>query len=452
MTACNQIDDASGQYSAEVAGQTVPMGYKKTEVGVIPEEWDVSPLYSLVLDGRIPSGLYKDKKLYGEGTPIIKLGDVFGNDLFNPSVVQKVLVSDTEIKNYSVCLGDLIIALASVKLEGVGKIMLVDSLEETTVFDHNVALIRFKNGINPGLMSYVFKSNYIRSLVASRATQVGTTFLKTSTILEFPIALPENETEQTAIANALSDVDALINELEKLIAKKQAIKTATMQQLLTGRTRLPQFALREDGTQKGYKQSELGEIPNDWDLVTIDDVANFSGGSQPPRSTFVSSPKAGYIRLIQIRDYKTSEYETYIPELFAKKKCDSNDIMIGRYGPPIFQILRGIEGAYNVALIKASPKEGINQEYLYYVLKSEKLFELMDMLSQRSSGQTGVELPALKAYLLPLPSKLEQTAIATVLSDMDTDIQTLQQRLSKTRQIKQGMMQELLTGRIRLVS
>ena len=92
--------------------------------------------------------------------------------------------------------------------------------------------------------------------------------------------------------------------------------------------------------------------------------------------------------------------------------------MIGRYGPPIFQILRGIKGAYNVALIKAIPKEKIEKEYLYYFLKSEKLFELMDMLSQRSSGQTGIELPALKAYPIPLPPKKEQTAIANALSDV----------------------------------
>src|SRR5690554_5562944 len=81
------------------------------------------------------------------------------------------------------------------------------------------------------------------------------------------VAIPSKENEQTAIANALSDVDALISELEKLIAKKQAIKTATMQQLLTGRTRLPQFALRDDGTPKGTKPSELGEIPEDWEVV-----------------------------------------------------------------------------------------------------------------------------------------------------------------------------------------
>ncbi|HRO79469.1 MAG TPA: restriction endonuclease subunit S [Acinetobacter towneri] len=206
----------------------------------------------------------------------------------------------------------------------------------------------------------------------------------------------------------------------------------------------------ENTVPAGYKKSEVGVIPEDWDLLTIEDIATFSGGSQPPRRMFISKPQLGYIRLVQIRDYKTSEYETYIPESISRKKCLATDIMIGRYGPPIFQILRGIKGAYNVALIKAIPKEKIEKEYLYYFLKSEKLFELMDMLSQRSSGQTGIELPALKAYPIPLPPKKEQTAIANALSDVDALINGLEKLITKKQAIKTATMQQLLTGRNRL--
>ena len=201
---------------------------------------------------------------------------------------------------------------------------------------------------------------------------------------------------------------------------------------------------------EGYKQTEAGLIPSDWKLLTIGDVASFSGGSQPPRSTFIFSPRPSYIRLIQIRDYKTSNFETYIPEHLANKKCEKTDIMIGRYGPPIFQILRGIEGAYNVALIKVTPSNDIQREYLYYFLKTEKLFQLMELLSRRSSGQTGVELPALKAYPIPLPPKSEQTAIATALSDVDNLIGSLEKLIAKKEAIKAGTMQQLLTGKTRL--
>lgn len=200
----------------------------------------------------------------------------------------------------------------------------------------------------------------------------------------------------------------------------------------------------------GYKQTEVGVIPEDWDALTIDDIAIFSGGSQPPRSTFINIPQAGYIRLIQIRDYKTSDFETYIPIQLARKFCSRHDIMIGRYGPPIFQILRGIEGAYNVALIKATPKPCVYREYLYYFLSSDKLFDFIDKLSQRSSGQTGVELPALKAYPVPLPPVEEQIIIANALSDVDALLGSLDALIAKKQAIKTATMQQLLTGRTRL--
>ena len=200
----------------------------------------------------------------------------------------------------------------------------------------------------------------------------------------------------------------------------------------------------------GYKTTDIGVIPSDWEAATIGEVATFSGGSQPPRSTFKFSPAAGYVRLIQIRDYKTDEYASYIPATMARKTCSSDDIMIGRYGPPIFQILRGIEGAYNVALIKTIPNERISRDYLFNILSQEKLFQLIDSLSRRSSGQTGVEMPALKAFGLPLPPIEEQQAISTALSDVNALLATLDQMVAKKRDLKQATMQQLLTGETRL--
>lgn len=187
-----------------------------------------------------------------------------------------------------------------------------------------------------------------------------------------------------------------------------------------------------------------------WKQVTLGDIALFQGGSQPPLSVFSSQKKAGYIRLVQIRDYKTDKYATYIPEKLAKRFCKQDDIMIGRYGPPIFQILRGIEGAYNVALIKALP-QGVDKEFLYHTLKREDLFEYIDLLSRRTSGQTGVDLTNLKAFELSIPVLTdEQATIAKALSDVDSLISSLQKLIEKKKAIKQGTMQELLTGKKRL--
>ena len=200
----------------------------------------------------------------------------------------------------------------------------------------------------------------------------------------------------------------------------------------------------------GYTQTEVGVIPEEWEAAHIGDVCSFSGGSQPPRSTFKFTPTPGYIRLIQIRDYKSDDFASYIPEPLARKRCTSEDIMIGRYGPPIFQILRGIEGAYNVALIKTTPTPKIEREFFFSVLNQEPLFKLIEALSRRSSGQTGVEMPALKAYGLPLPTLPEQRAIATALSDVDGLLGGLDRLIAKKRDLKQAAMQQLLTGQTRL--
>ncbi|MDH1381039.1 restriction endonuclease subunit S [Comamonas aquatica] len=201
----------------------------------------------------------------------------------------------------------------------------------------------------------------------------------------------------------------------------------------------------------GYKRTEAGIVPADWLDCTVGDLIKFEGGSQPDKSHFKQSWIPGYTRLIQIRDYKSNKYETYVPSKLVRRFCEESDIMIGRYGPPVFQILKGISGAYNVALIKATPASQINKEYAYYFLKQDSLFTFIDKLSQRSSGQTGVDLKELRAYPLSLPpTQAEQEAIAEALSDADALIESLDQLITKKRQIKQGAMQDLLTGKRRL--
>lgn len=203
---------------------------------------------------------------------------------------------------------------------------------------------------------------------------------------------------------------------------------------------------------KGFKQTEVGVIPEDWGVVALSDIISFQGGSQPPIEHFRYKESEGYIRFIQIRDYKTDNAKTYIPLKLARRFCKADDVMIGRYGPPIFQILRGLEGAYNVALIKAIPKKTISKEFCYHILKRNDIFSFVETLSKRTGGQTGVNLNVLKAYKIQIPTdESEQTAIATALSDMDALIEAQEALLAKKRALKQGAMQELLTGKRRLV-
>lgn len=183
-------------------------------------------------------------------------------------------------------------------------------------------------------------------------------------------------------------------------------------------------------------------IPAKWQEKTIGDIADFQGGSQPPLETFSNLKKEGYVRLIQIRDYKTDKYKTYIPQQLAKRFCSKDDIMIGRYGPPIFQILKGIDGAYNVALIKVIPKN-IDKDFLYYTLSRKDLFEYIDQLSQRSSGQTGVDLEKLKEFDIVVPPLQEQRKIAIFLLDIDALISKFEQLVKKYQALKQACLQHM---------
>ena len=137
--------------------------------------------------------------------------------------------------------------------------------------------------------------------------------------------------------------------------------------------------------------------PKGHPVYRMDEVVEFQGGSQPDKKYFEYESTEDNIRLVQIRDYKTDKFITYIPKSMAKRFCTADDIMIGRYGPPIFQILQGIEGSFNVALMKATPKIG-NREFIRQFLKQECLLEYLEGMSKRTAGQDGVQMDKLKAY------------------------------------------------------
>ena len=176
-------------------------------------------------------------------------------------------------------------------------------------------------------------------------------------------------------------------------------------------------------------------------MKTVGDVIEFTGGSQPDKKYFEYEQSEDNIRLIQIRDYKTDNYITYIPKSMAKRFCDADDIMIGRYGPPIFQILKGIEGSYNVALMKATPKMG-NKEFVRYFLMQDCLFDYLDGLSQRTAGQSGIEMPALKAYPFPYPPIELQNEFEQFAKQVDKSKVAVQKALDEAQLLFDSLMQE----------
>ena len=137
--------------------------------------------------------------------------------------------------------------------------------------------------------------------------------------------------------------------------------------------------------------------------TTLGKIVEFVGGSQPPRDTFTYEESPETVRLVQIRDFKSNAFKTYIPRRLARRHFDEDDVMIGRYGPPVFQILRGLSGSYNVALIKAVPRNGVTKDFIFNLLQEKRLHSYVVGRSERTAGQTGVNLDLLENYPAYLP-------------------------------------------------
>lgn len=181
--------------------------------------------------------------------------------------------------------------------------------------------------------------------------------------------------------------------------------------------------------------------PKGFPCYTVGEVIDFQGGSQPDKKYFEYEPSPDNIRLIQIRDYKSDKYITYIPKTMAKRFCTADDIMIGRYGPPIFQILRGIEGSFNVALMKATPKMG-NREFVRQFLKQDCLLEYLEGLSKRTAGQDGIQMDKLKAYPFPYPPIELQEQFAAFVTQTDKSKVAIQKALDEAQLLFDSLMQK----------
>jgi type I restriction enzyme S subunit len=158
--------------------------------------------------------------------------------------------------------------------------------------------------------------------------------------------------------------------------------------------------------------------PKGFPARTLGEIIKFEGGSQPPASTFSSEDAPDRIRLVQIRDFKSDRFKTYIPRKLCKRFLEEDDVMIGRYGPPVFQILRGLSGSYNVALMKAVPRDGVTKDFVFHLLKEEQLHNYVVGNSERTAGQSGVNLELLENYQAYLPPEELQIQFSEKMSQL----------------------------------
>jgi type I restriction enzyme S subunit len=419
-----------------VLEQTVPEGYKKTEVGVIPKEWGAKDLGEVC---SLKSGLGITAK------------DIDINSNF-PCYGGNGLRGYTKTFTHE---GDY--ALIGRQGALCGNVQFANG----KFFASEHALVATPNKDNDAKWLSIYLERMNLNQYSESSAQPGLSAEKLK-VLKLITPLPK---EQTAIANALSDVDALLTELKKLIAKKQAIKTATMQQLLTGKTRLPQFATYSEGEKqgqpKGITPSELCEIPEDWHHFIIDKNATLKARIGWQALTTKEYLDSGNKYLVTGTDFDAGEVNwsscCYVSDWRYKQdsniKLKENDVLItkdGTIGKVGFIKKLPLPATLNSGVFVIRPKgNSFLPKYLFYILTSS-IFKKFIKGITAGSTITHLYQKDFVHFGFYGPKIEEQTAIATILSDMDNEIQALEKRLTKTRQIKQGMMQQLLTGRTRL--
>jgi type I restriction enzyme S subunit len=297
---------------------------------------------------------------------------------------------------------------------------------------------------------HYFMSDWGQKAILESAIQTGVPHTNLGILRTYKVPVPPTKAEQEAIAEALSDADALIESLEQLVAKKRHIKQGAMQELLTGKRRLPGFE-----HQFGLVRTEIGMVPEDWDVIRLGDLGeSLIGLTYKP--TDVRSDGILVLRSSNVRDggllFEDNVYvETAVPQRIMVKQGDilicvrngSRDL-IGKCAR-IDSRAAGITFGAFMAVFRSTFNSFIYHLFQSSIIKRQIHEHLGATINQITNK-------SLNSFMIPFPpNSTEREAIGAVLSDMDAEVSALEAKLAKARAIKQGMMQELLTGRIRLV-
>ncbi|MBL1179073.1 restriction endonuclease subunit S [Pantanalinema sp. GBBB05] len=430
----------------------LPKGYKQTEVGLIPEDWEVCSVGHM---GEVVTGKALAVNAPGQHRPYLRTKNVFDGRIDIDDVLTMPM-TDAQFTHFMLMRGDVLLNEGQ-SLELVGRCaMYQDEYPEPCAMQNQLLRFRARVDVSAAFASHLFRycqQTGIFARIALQTTSVAHLGSKRFERLLLP--WPKSEAEQRSIAQALSDVDRLIAALERAIAKKQAIKTATMQQLLTGKKRLPGF-----GEGKGYKETEVGIIPDDWILKPLEKVSAFITKGSTPTTYGFSWTQDG---ILFLRSECVSEngldlsQSMFISEkahsALSRSELRSGDLLItitGNVGRVVYLDEDFGVGNMNQHIARVRINDnGVCSKFVYYYLNQTIVRRAFNAIT---TGQAypQISLKQVRDAFVPMPLLEEQRAIATVLSDMDAEIAALESRLTKTQSIKQGMMQQLLTGKVRL--
>lgn len=414
----------------------VKPSYKLTDVGVIPQDWSIAPLGQLILIAQYGSSA----KSSSQGrVPVLRMGN-----LQNGTIDWSDLVytdDESEIRKYRLYPRDVLFNRTNT-VDIVGKTSLYRG-ERPAVFAGYLIRIQVAPGLlDSRFLNYVLNAEFSRKHSAKvLSLAVGQANINSQKLKTYPIPLPPNKVEQEAIAEALADAEGLIEGLDRLIAKKRDLKQAAMQQFLTSHTRLPGFS-------------------GAWETKLLGSIGTFGRG-KGIRKDDVRPDGLPCVRYGEIYTHHNNHirafYSRIAPDVAAQsQRLTKGDLLFTGSGETAEEIGKcvaflGDEEAYAGGDIIILSPCGHDSAFLGYLLNSPAVARQKARMGQ---GDAVVHISArnLARVELLLPSPPEQAAIATVLSDMDAEIAALEARRDKTRLLKQGMMQELLTGKTRLVA
>ena len=404
-------------------------GYKQTEVGVIPEDWDCVSIRSAasnapnaIVGGPFGSDLTSADYVY-RGVPVVRGTNMGPKMIVGPFV----FVSASKAAALSANLArprDVIFTQRGT----LGQVSLVP---DKPFESYLVSQSQMKVSLDGSRYSHEYVYHYFSSAsgqkqILDSSIQTGVPHTNLGICKKYFFPAP-TLLEQEAISEILNDIDSCIEAIQRLVDKKKQVKQAAMQELLTGKRRLPGFE-------------------GEWEVKRLGDVLKFQVGC-PFSSAFFNDKEQG-VRLVKNRDLKSDDQVFhYLSKYDQSFQVMDGDVLVGMDGD-FFPCRWGKGPALlNQRVGRIVPLTGLNLSFAFYYLVGP-----LKEIESATSGTTVKHLSHgdIEGIEKPLPSVPEQSAIASVLIEMDAELAVLQQRLEKSCALKQGMMQQLLTGKIRL--
>lgn len=417
-----------------------PIGYKKSKLGIIPEEWNIIKLR----DGtkRIGSGVTPkggESVYIDDGIPLIRSQNVLVGKLSLIDVAYISTEIDDQMKNTRLMPMDVLLNITGASI---GRSCVVPKDLPNGNVNQHVCIIRTNEKLYPiyvvNFLNSIFGQKQIFSFQAG-GNREGLNF---NQIGSFIIPCPHYN-EQKKIAEVLSTWDLAIEKTEALIKEKENLKKGLMQQLLTGKVRFKEFIEKE-----GFKDTKIGKVPEDWDIVMVKDFAKRNKNKVDPNEVDYK------IKCIELEHIKQETGQllgwTDIREQSSlKNQFCSSDILFGKLRPYLKKYwFATFNGACSSEIWVLQPKRQIVANFLYYLVQTQKFIRICNITSGTKMPRADWNI--ISSFHFPLPSISEQEKISFFMLKMDNEIDSLIKKLSQYHSQKKGLMQQLLTGKTRV--